>query len=373
MRTKIIQVEPSNAQPGQLSEAVHIINNGGLVSFPTETVYGIACKVENSSLVRLNQIKGRPPEKHYALHIACKEEADKYVPQMSLRISKLVQGGWPGPLTIVFSLSSSDMKQISEEMSSEVVEHLYRDKSIGIRCPAGKIAFLVLNGSRAATVAPSANISGARPATTAQQVLEQLDGKIDLLIDGGPCRYKKSSTVVKIEDGNLAVLRQGVYSSKEVEVLSEVRILLLCTGNTCRSPMAEGFFKQYAARNLGCRVDQLSEKGYKILSAGTVGVAGLPASPEAIAACRAKGIDIRGHRSRALSKELIEGSDLIFAMSHGHCEAAGRLSKEGASKCEVLDEGSDIADPIGCTLKEYKRCAKRIEDAVKKRIEKVQL
>jgi len=150
-------------------------------------------------------------------------------------------------------------------------------------------------------VAPSANITGRPPAADAENVLVQLSGQIELLLDAGPCKYQKSSTVVKIGKKGLQILRPGVYSQAELESMSQVKFLFVCTGNTCRSPMAEGMFRKYLAEKLQCEVDQLDKMGYKTYSAGIMDMAGSSTTPEAIAACAAKGINIEAHKSRTLS------------------------------------------------------------------------
>jgi protein-tyrosine phosphatase len=115
-------------------------------------------------------------------------------------------------------------------------------------------------------------------------------------------------------------------------------------------------------------VDELDKIGYKVGSAGVMDMAGRPASAEAIAACAAKGVDIKAHRSRALSERLVEESDFIFAMCRTHQDHVIALRPERANKCLLLAEGEDIADPIGQPQQVYNSCADLIEKAVSKRI-----
>jgi protein-tyrosine-phosphatase len=290
------------------------------------------------------------------------------VPAIGLRAQKLIRNGWPGPLTIVFELAERDIEQQQKIFKREVFVRLYRDNSIGIRCPDNAIAAMLLQTTKYPVVAPSANVTGQPPATDANQVLAQFLGQIDLLLDGGPCKYKKSSTVVKIGKKGLKILRAGVYSQAELETMSEVKFLFVCTGNTCRSPMAKGIFRKYLAEKLQCEVDYLDKIGYKILSAGVMDMADLPASAEAIAACAAKGIDIKTHKSETLSRQLVEESDFIFAMTQMHCERVTALSPEAADKCILLAGNKEIPDPIGQAQQVFNDCAGLIEEAVRKRI-----
>lgn len=368
MQTHIVKMDTANIDTDQIRQAAELIDSGGLVAFPTETVYGIACRVEKESLMKLGRLKGRNPDKHYTLHIADKADAAKYLPKIGLRGKKLIANVWPGPLTIVFELDSADLDEIQNRFAADVLESLYKDNSIGIRCPDHPVAVSLLKSAKYPVVAPSANLAAQPPAVDASQVLDSFQGQIDLIIDAGPCKYKKSSTVVKTGSMGLDILREGVYSQAELEKISELSFLFVCTGNTCRSPMAEGLFRKYLAEKLQCKVDQLGKMGYKIYSAGVIETAGLPASPESIKACAAKGVDIQPHKSNTLSRQLIETSDIIFAMGRSHCEHIISLCPEAVSKCMRLAESEDIFDPIGQSQQVYDKCADLIEDAVRKQI-----
>ena len=374
MQAKVIKLDDKKIDLGKIKEAAALVDSGGLVAFPTETVYGIACRVQNDSLIRLGNLKGRERAgsglatgKYYTLHIGQKADVEKYVPAVGLKAKKLIKKCWPGPLTIVFELDEDGVKKQRNRLERQVFEGLYKDDSIGIRCPDNPIAALLLQETRSSVVAPRANLTGQPPATAADEVLAQFSGQIEMVLDGGSCKYKKSSTVVKIGKKELEILRVGVYSQAELEAMSIIKFLLVCTGNTCRSPMAEGIFRKYLAKKLQSNVDELDRIGYKVCSAGVMDVSGIPASPEAIAACAAKGIDIKAHKSRALSRRLIDESDFIFVMAEMHRERVTWLSPESADKCVLLAE-KDIPDPIGQPQEVYNACAERIGKAVRRRI-----
>jgi L-threonylcarbamoyladenylate synthase len=367
MQTKVVKLDPSRPDVTKIKEAAALVDAGKLVAFPTETVYGIACRVQADSLTRLGKLKGRSLSKYYTLHIGRKSDVEKYVPVIRLRAKKLIENAWPGPLTIVFELDARDIDKQRSRLKGAVFEGLYKDNSIGIRCPDNAIASMLLQYVDSAVVAPSANIAGRIPAADADQVLAQLSGQIEFLLDAGPCKYQKSSTVVKVGKKGLEILRPGVYSQADLEAISQVRFLFVCTGNTCRSPMATGIFRKYLTEKLQCEVDRLDEIGYKINSAGVMNMAGLPASAEAVAACADKGIDIKAHKSRTLSQQLVEESDFIFVMGRMHRERVIVLSPHAADRCVLLAE-DDIPDPIGQPQQVYDRCAELIEEAVKKRI-----
>ncbi|MHC4534739.1 MAG: L-threonylcarbamoyladenylate synthase, partial [Planctomycetota bacterium] len=252
MQTKIIKLDSTNVDLSKIKEAALLVDNGGLVAFPTETVYGIACRARTDSLAKLNDIKGRDPSKYYTLHIGKKDEVTKYVPNINLRAKKLIKNIWPGPLTLVFELDCKDINKQQNMLEKELFKNLYKNNSIGIRCPDNKIAARLLQETINPVIAPSANIAGQPPAIDARQALAQLSGKIEMLIDAGTCKYKQSSAVVKIGKMSIDILRLGIYSQTQLDAMSTVKFLFVCTGNTCRSPMAEGIFRKYLAEKLQC-------------------------------------------------------------------------------------------------------------------------
>jgi len=368
METKVVQLDAGNVDSAKIQGAAELVDAGGLVAFPTETVYGIACRVTSDSLARLDAIKDREASKAYTLHISRPDEVGRYVPSIGLRAAKLIEKAWPGPLTIVFELDPNDIERQQGTLKSEVFQCLYRGNSIGVRCADNPVAAALLQRTSHPVVAPSANMAGESPAVDAQEALAALGGKIELVLDAGPCKYCKDSTVARIGKQGVEILRSGIYSEAEVKAFSQVNVLCVCTGNTCRSPMAEGFFRKYLAEKLQCEVDYLGRMGYKVGSAGLLDMAGFSASSESVAACSARGVDISSHRSQALSLGLIEESDRIFVMERMHQARVVALSPDSAGKCVLLAE-NDISDPIGQRQAVYDRCADLIEDAVKKRID----
>ena len=367
MNTKFIKLDAGKPNLEVIKQAAGLVDAGGLVVFPTETVYGVACRASHEAIKRLSEAKGRTPEKYYTLHIGQKSDLKKYVPNPTTLASQLLRKGWPGPLTIIFELDDKDTAKVREDLGEEVFTLLYHDNTIGIRCPDNVIAACLLTHTRYPVVAPSANVTGGTPAVTGEQAMAAMDGKVDMVLDGGSCKYQKSSTVVKIGRGGVQLIREGLYDKRAIEAMSQVHILFVCTGNTCRSPMAVGICRKILAQKFGCSVDHLDKMGYKVSSAGTMAGSGWHASEEAIEVCRAKGVDISGHRSRPLSHTLIEQSDHIFVMTGQHKNAVIEIVGTAAEKCYLLDR-RDIPDPVGGTERDYYYCAELIEKALLQKI-----
>ncbi len=372
MKTEVIRISSVEADGAKIAAAARILDEGGVVAFPTETVYGLGCRAEAGAIARLDELKGRGAEKRYTLHIADAEDVRRYVPSMPPHAVKLVKGAWPGPVTIVFELSPADLEKQKDVVSPEAFDVLYAAGTIGIRCIDNRIGQSLLVAAGSPIVAPSVNRSGEKPAVTAGEVLAAFEGRIPMILTGaGDCRYGGGSTVVRITDGRVEILRQGVVKQENIEEMSQIRILFLCTGNTCRSPMAEGFCRKIVSEKLNCGVDEVGQMSYNIASAGVMAVGSIGASPEAVQACSEKGVEISEHRSRVLDCDEAKGCDYIFALTESHRRSLGERCPEAACKCVLLDGAGDIPDPIGAPVAVYRECARRIEKAVDKRISEI--
>ncbi|MEN6428566.1 MAG: L-threonylcarbamoyladenylate synthase [Phycisphaerales bacterium] len=368
MTAEVVAIGGRQGDLERIKEAAKVVEGGGLVVFPTETVYGIACRVEGTALARLDQIKGRDASKHYTVHIGQLDEYRNYVPGIGIRAEKLIRRAWPGPLTLVFELDGAKIAEHRDRLGSDVADTVYKDGSIGIRCPDHPVASLLLRLADCPVVAPSANRAGKEPATSVDGVVAQLGDEVNLILDAGPCKYGRSSTVAAVGSRGIQLLREGVYSATDLRRMSEIVFLFVCTGNTCRSAMAEGLFRKHLAEKIGCDVDELGERGYKVLSAGTMKMVGVPASIESVTACALKGVDIGSHVSRPLTRSLIDASDYIFCMTRAHREQVIDLSPGAEQNCHLLVPDGEVPDPIGQSQEYFNRCAGYIEAAIKARI-----
>lgn len=376
MQTKILKLDGGSDDADKIAAAARCVVEGGLAAFPTETVYGLAAIAAPEPLARLDAVKSRDPDKRYSLHIPAPADLDRYVPAVNPRCRRLISRGWPGPITLVFTLSDSQLDRQRQVLGDPWFSCLYRGDTLGVRCPANPVTARFLSAVPHPVVAPSANPSGLPPATTAAQVLQSLDGLIDCVLDAdglsaGRCRYAKSSTVLGVTRTGFEVLREGVCSRNDIDDLSLTRILFVCTGNTCRSPLAEILARKWLAKYFQCDLDAVERFGYKISSVGVMASSDVPASAEAVEVARENGLDLSNHRSRSVDVALIRSSDWIFALGRNHRDRIVGLCPDAAERCRLLDESGDVPDPIGADLDTYRRVAERIGRAVEIRLKEI--
>jgi protein-tyrosine phosphatase len=340
--------------------AVRALAEGKLVAFPTETVYGIAASAMRADAVeRLRTCKGRPEDKPLALALRGHAEALDWLPDLGPMGRRLARRCWPGPVTLV---SDEGIERgLATRLPETVRRRVCPEGSLGLRVPAHEAIHQVLHELPGPLVLTSANRSGEPDATTAEQVVEAVGDGLDLVVDDGPSEYGQPSTVVRVAGGRWDVLRAGVVPAAEVERLSSCMVLFLCTGNTCRSPLAEGLCKKLLAERLGCAPEELPGRGFIVLSAGLAAMMGGEAAPEAVEAARELGADLTGHRSRPVRADLVAQADHVVAMTRSHLQALDAHFPYAGARVRLLcGNGDDVPDPIGCDQQVYRDCARDI-------------
>jgi protein-tyrosine phosphatase len=220
-----------------------------------------------------------------------------------------------------------------------------------------------------AVLLPSANEPGAPPALNAQDVLDTFAGRIDAVLDGGPVEHGRPSTVIRLKPGGYEVLREGALSPAQLARAASVVVLFVCSGNSCRSPMAEAMCRQMLAQKRNVPPEELEANGYMIISGGIAGGFAAPASKEAIAVMKEIGIDISNHLSQTVTPEIVANCDRVFVMTPDQMDRVLKLVPEATGRVMLLDpRGRPVGDPHGGDRETYRRCAFVIRKALEKRI-----
>jgi len=370
MKTRVLVAAEGGTNEEAVREAAAALAGGALVVFPTETVYGVgASAVHRGAMEALDTLKARAPDKPYTLHLGGPEEAVRYVGPLSPLTERLIRKAWPGPLALVVP----DRRPKDADKGGLVEDGIYYNGTVGLRCPDDSVGRAILRAAGVPVAASSANAAGRPPPREARQALVELDGKVPLIVDAGPTAYARPSTVVRVrEDDSYEILREGAITARRVRRLARTRLLVVCTGNLCRSPMAVGLAKKMLADRLGCDPEELQDRGLEIASCGTGAGGDQPASTNAVETMREEGVDIRQHRSRPMTVDALLAADYIWVMTRGHQEAVLALAPEVANRVVLIDPDSrDVADPIGGDLAVYRDCARHLERAVAHRIQEI--
>ncbi|MGB3241775.1 MAG: L-threonylcarbamoyladenylate synthase [Candidatus Omnitrophota bacterium] len=215
MNSHVIKIDPKKIDPGAIEKAAGVIRRGGLVAFPTETVYGLGANaLDPKAAIRIFEAKKRPLDDPLIVHIAREEELYKLVEEVPEQAKKLIKRFWPGPLTVVLKKT-----EIIPEIITTGLD------TVAIRMPSNVIARELIEAAEVPIAAPSANLFGKPSPTQARHVADDLGSAVDLIIDGGPAEIGIESTVVEFVEGKVIVLRPGGIDVESLHsVIGDVHI-----------------------------------------------------------------------------------------------------------------------------------------------------
>ena len=326
METEYIKLNPASPDPQVIRRAGDILKRGGLVAFPTETVYGLGGDALNREAARkIYAAKGRPSNNPLIVHIADMEHLEAIATEIPEKARKLASVWWPGPLTMIFN-----KKDIVPDATSGGLS------TVAVRMPNHPIALELIRAAGGYIAAPSANTSGRPSPTIAEHVREDLDGKIDMILDGGEVRIGLESTIVDFTDEIPMMLRPGYINMEKLEeILGEVLIdpaILDENASENIRPKAPGMmYRHYAPKaqltiveggetEVVDRILALAEQACR--EGKSVGIIAADETAESY-----KGYDVKNIGSRETDKEIArrlfrvlrefddEGTDIILSES----------------------------------------------------------
>jgi len=376
MPAAVMTCDATTRRSQAIQRGAELLRRGGLVVFPTETVYGVGAAVTaDRGIERLRELKQQTGKRPFTVHLPDVDHVDQYVDvDAQPALQRLVRKTMPGPITVVAEVSDRVIQSRLAALGIDETraDRLYHDNTIGLRCPDDRVAMELLGAVETPVVASSANHPGGKPPHNATAAGNALGEDVDLIIDGGQSRYARPSSVVKVRaDGTVDVLREGVYDKRYIRKLMRRSILFVCSGNTCRSPMAEAIARHELARRLNIRSDQLSNTNWQVLSVGVYAGHGSPATPEALDALQSLGIEPHDHESRGLSREHVQQAEAVYCMTEAHREAVLSMVPDAADRVHLLDPDGDIDDPIGGGPEVYKPIAERMQKLVRQRLKEL--
>lgn len=211
MNTEILKINDIKTDAAQIERAGKLLRDGGIVAIPTETVYGLAANAfDPSAVAKVFEAKGRPADNPFIVHICEQSQMDELCHDIPEEARVLADGLWPGPMTIILPRRDHIPNIVTAGLST-----------VGIRFPSHPIARAIIRASGVPLAAPSANRSG-RPSTTSfAHTLEDLDGRVDAIVDGGDAYAGVESTVIEVSHGKIRMLRPGVITLDDISSVLE--------------------------------------------------------------------------------------------------------------------------------------------------------
>ena len=355
--TQMLDLVSASDPRDVIHRAVQALAEGEVAGLPLETTYAV-CAAAFRSDTGPKLAERIPSGWQSLLVLASADAVSDYVAPLTEFQRRLIRRCWPGPVQLRFSMLAR--QSLAAALPHETGRHVTDEQELRLTVAGWTCLpdiLQLLPGPLLAFLPPAESGSVA----TAAELVAAHGDRLHLVIDAGPTGHPHPPTDVRVHADRCEVLVEGALPADAVTARAATVVLFVCTGNTCRSPMAEGMFRKLLAERLQCPVDALAARGYVVLSAGVSGAYGMPAAQEAVDLMRRHGIRLDEHTSQPVTPEMLANADYILTMTARHRQAIIDRFPELAGRVRTLaPDGSDVPDPIGAGAAEYRRCSEQI-------------
>ncbi len=360
--TKILDWKRAEDPRDVIHLAVQALAEGHLVAFPSDVHYVVVASALRPSAVHSLCCIGNAGNQsgHFQACLLPRsaDEVLDYVPDVSPVALRLANRSWPGPLEIL--VKNGHPTSLTTQLDKSIQARLYtQDRYLALSVPRHESLEQVVRLSAGPMlVVPAMGNANGDVALDAQQV----PASVALAIDGGPTSVPSQTTIVRVDGSNCVIEREGRMSEQQLTTMSQYTIALVCTGNTCRSPMAAAILNNKLKARFPSKFQNGRFAPIVACSAGVAAGSGDPASSGAIAAMDSIGLDLRNHQSQPANPSLLDRADLILTMTSNHRQnLLSRWPHLATKTFGLAPDQMDVIDPFGGPVEVYQACAKKID------------